>query len=125
MSIELSSITNGSLNINQDWVGTGVFDVLMAAVNKNIEGQYIKGRITGADYAATYLGAIQSVLAQSVEFALREPLTDAQVSVAYTERIGKDKEVAAMGMDNVMKLREKSRVDDINYVYKPAYEKVL
>lgn len=136
--IILTDITNGTLDINNDWTGTGIFDVLMSAVNKNIESQYMKNRITGSDYATVYLGSIQAVLQQSMEYALREKLVEAQIDNAikdtefkteqvkllYTERVGKDKEVASMGLDNVVKLRETSRVTDATYVYQPAYEGV-
>jgi hypothetical protein len=77
--IVITDLTDGSLDINNDWAGTGVFDKLIEAVNKNIEGQYNKGRISGSDYANVYLGSMQSVLAQSMEFLLREKLVEAQI----------------------------------------------
>jgi hypothetical protein len=77
--ILITDLTDGSLDINNDWSGTGVFDKLIEAVNKNIEGQYNKGRISGSDYANVYLGSMQSVLAQSMEFLLREKLVEAQI----------------------------------------------
>jgi hypothetical protein len=232
--IEIVDLTNGSV-VNQEWVGSGVFDALMAAVNKNIEIQYQKGRITGQDYAQVYLGALQSTLQQSVEFLLRKDLTEVQIDDARkdietkerqmvlqeskladdlltsakqrtildteeqakqyevdnilpanlavlqkqddelqtkielmaqqklteveqtrganatadkaeyevsnllplqkadaeeavklrrTEKIGKDKEVAALGLDNVMKQSETSRLSDPSFVYTPRYSEV-
>ena len=53
-------------------IGTGVFDVLMASVQKHIEEQFESGRITGADYATVYLGSVQAVLQQSVAFLMQE-----------------------------------------------------
>ena len=130
--IVITDVTNGDLDINNDWVGTGVFDVLMNAVNKNIDGQYIKGRITGSDYANVYLGAMQAVLAQSVDYVMKEKVTESQIDnmaedtkLKYVERVIKDKQSATMGMDNIMKLREASKVSDANYVYIPAYEEVV
>ena len=76
--ILLTDLTNGSL-VGNEWVGTGVFDKLMEAVNKNIESQYLKGRITGVNYAEVYLGAIQSVIAQSAQYILQEKVTEANV----------------------------------------------
>ena len=76
--IALIDLTNGS-TVNQEWQGTGVFDTLIAAVNKNIEIQFNKGRITGSNYADVYLGSMQAVLQQSVEFLLRKDLTEAQI----------------------------------------------
>ena len=155
--IVITDVTNGDLDINNDWVGTGVFDVLMNAVNKNIDGQYLKGRITGSDYANVYLGAMQAVLAQSVDYVMKEKVSEAQVDnmvadtgfrdrevtiaelngakqrlsidedikLKYVERVIKDKQGATMGMDNIMKLREASKVSDASYVYIPAYEEVV
>ena len=76
LTIPLIDLTNGSTIVNSDgkpeWSGTGVFDVLMGAVNSNIAVQYDNGRIKDADYAATYLGAMQSVIAAAVQFVLAE-----------------------------------------------------
>ena len=131
-NIVITDVTNGDLDINNDWVGTGVFDVLMNAVNKNIDGQYLKGRITGSDYANVYLGAMQAVLAQSVDYVMKEKITESQIDnmaedtkLKYVERVIKDKQSATMGMDNIMKLREASKISDANYVYIPAYEEVI
>ena len=117
--ILLTDITNGSLDGNNDWTGTGVFDVLMSAVNKNIESQYMKNRITGSDYATVYLGSIQAVLQQSMEYALREKLVAEQISLIYTERVYKDKQTAMLGMDGVMK--SQNVINDASHVYVPKY----
>jgi hypothetical protein len=52
--------------------GSGIFDVLINAVELHIVAQYEEGRITGEDYASVYLGAMQSTLAESVKFLLAE-----------------------------------------------------
>ena len=129
--IELTDLTDGSI-INQEWQGTGVFDKLMSAVNKNIEVQYQKGRITGSDYAQVYTQSLQATLQQAVEFLLRKDLTEAQIDIAkqqaisaYVERIGKDKEVAKMGLDNVMKNAEAERLTNGTMVYTPQYEELV
>ena len=201
VDIQITDVTTGAIN------GTGVFDKLMSTVKAHITEEYDKGRIKGQDYATVYLGSIQSVLQQSIEYVLREKMTEAQIAgmeketelkeydltsikpkeleikqkelelrttesnrmrdmteaelekqwgygvtrnldgelvlgattgtgaidkeillkeaqkaLAYTERIGKDKEVASMGLDNVLKLREADRVNGSTYVYQPAYE---
>ena len=124
--IVVTDITNGSLDLNNDWTGTGIFDVLMSAVNKNIESQYLKNRITGSDYANVYLGSIQAVLQQSMEYTLREKLVEAdielkasQIALAYTERVFKDKQTAMLGMDGVMKTQ--NGITDVTHVYTPKY----
>ena len=50
--------------------GTGNFDELMKVVTLHVEKQFTEGRITGTDYATVYLGALQSTLAQAVNFTL-------------------------------------------------------
>lgn len=79
MEISLTDLVNGNV-VNQEWSGTGVFDQLMSAVNKNIEVQYQKGRITGSDYAQAYVQSLQATLQQAVEFLLRRDLTEAQIN---------------------------------------------
>ena len=201
VDIQITDVTTGAIN------GTGVFDKLMSTVKAHIAEEYDKGRIKGQDYATVYLGSIQSVLQQSIEYVLREKMTEAQIAgieketelkeydltsikpkeleikqkelelrttesnrmrdmteaelekqwgysvtrnldgelvlgatigtgvidkeillkeeqkaLAYTERIGKDKEVASMGLDNIIKLREADRVNNSAYVYQPAYQ---
>lgn len=151
--IVITDVTNGSLDVNNDWVGTGVFDVLIHAVNKNIEGQYVKGRITGSDYANVYLGAMQAVLAQSVDYVMKEKVSEAQVDnmvadtgfkdreitvtelngekqrllmdeelkLKYVERVIKDKTSADLGLDNVYKQVEGSKLVNPEFVYTPKY----
>jgi hypothetical protein len=48
--------------------GTGVFDVLMKATKLHLTEEFTAGRITGKEYSEVYLGALNSVLAQSVQF---------------------------------------------------------
>jgi hypothetical protein len=129
--IQLDSITNAA--------GTGVFDKLMEAVNTQIESQYLNNRITGSDYANVYLGGMQAVLQQSMQFALQEQLTEAQIEdvlastnlkkeqlkATYAERVVKDKQAAKLGLDNVIKTSEESRALDANFVYSPRYEDTL
>ena len=114
IDIILADITNGDLNVTHDWEGTGVFDVLIGAVNKNIESQYAKGRITGSDYATVYLGSIQAVLQQSMEYVLREKVTEAQVAglekdlelKTYELANIKPKELALMDKELLVKQQE-------------------
>lgn len=167
--INLTDLTNGSI-VNQEWQGTGVFDILMSAVNKNIEVQYNKGRITGSDYAQVYTQSLQATLQQATEFMLRRDLTEAQVDGLIAENslkqkeleireqellikqqevlqaaqqllllqkeldvkeeqrkatkaevVIKDKEAAKLGLDNVMKNAEATRITNPTAVYTPKY----
>jgi hypothetical protein len=132
---ELTDLTNGDV-VNGEWSGTGVFDMLIAAINKNIEIQYQKGRITGSDYADVYLGGVQAVLQQSVQWVLQVDTSDAQVDdirkgielkeaqlkIAYTEQVIKDKQAAVLGLDNVVKNKEAERLANPAAIYTPQYE---
>lgn len=118
IKLDLSDITQGQLTDKNDWEGTGIFDVLINAVNKNIEAQYQKGRINGSDFANVYLSSMQAVLEQAIEYSLRKDLTEAQIATAYTERVIKDKEAAALGLDTVVKTANSTP----ETVYTPKYE---
>ena len=133
VDIQITDVTTGAIN------GTGVFDKLMSTVKAHITEQYDKGRIKGQDYATVYLGALQGVLAQSVEYVLREKLTEVQIEAAVKdielktaqidsiniEHVIKDKEATALGLDNVVKNREEARKNNANYVYELAYKGIL
>ena len=121
--IVITDITTGIID------GTGIFDKLMASVKTHIHDEYDNGRIKGPEYSQVYLGAIQAVLSQSVQYALQEKQTEAQVDllveqkkIAYVERIIKDKEAAALGMDKVVKVANTS--DTTEAVYTPKYKEV-
>ena len=63
---DINDLTKGSLT------GGGVFDVLMASAELHIQDEYKKNRITGSNYATTYLGIIQTVLQLSTQFVLQQ-----------------------------------------------------
>lgn len=48
--------------------GEGIFDKMMTAVQKLIAVEYDAGRISGANYATVYLGAMQTTQATALEF---------------------------------------------------------
>ena len=74
-TIPITDVTEGTL------LGTGVFDKLMATITVHLTEQHTKGRITGAEYASVYLGAVQSAMQQSVSFVLGEQ----QAELALTQ----------------------------------------
>ena len=75
MSTTIDDLTEVDLD------GNGVFDKLMQTVNLHIDDQYTKGRLKGSDYATVYLGALQTVIAQSIAFALQKDKADKEVEV--------------------------------------------
>jgi len=78
-NIVLTDLTNGRLNTQNDWIGTGVFDKLVNAVNKNIEAQYNKGRITGPEYANVYLGSMQFTIGEAMQYLLQKQRVEAEI----------------------------------------------
>lgn len=73
--IVITDITTGNVD------GTGIFDKLMASVKAHIHDEYDNGKIKGPEYSQVYLGAVQAVLAQSVQFALQEKQTEAEIDM--------------------------------------------
>lgn len=61
--------------------GDGIFDDLMETVTAHLEAQYLKGRITGTDYATVYLGALQSTVAQAVQYVLGQAKTNSETDL--------------------------------------------
>jgi len=74
-TIDFTDVTNATTPTD----GTGVFDSLMETLNIHIEDQYKKNRIKSTDYASVYLGAMQSAMAESIQFVLQKQLTEAQI----------------------------------------------
>jgi hypothetical protein len=66
--------------------GSGVFDKMMQTATLHITKEYENGRISGTDYATVYLGSIQAVMAQSVQFLLGEQVAGKQADL-LTEQI--------------------------------------
>jgi hypothetical protein len=109
--------------------GNGVFDVLMRSVDSHLDKQYVSGRIKGNDYATVYLGALQAVLQQAMQFVLMEQeaekklaVMDAQIASMTIEdsikqvQSNKDLEVksqqiTSMGYEDQVKQAQKALID--------------
>ena len=78
--LDIQELTTKQLN------GTGVFDVLMSTSSIHIKEEYDKGRIRGQEYAQVYLGAMQAVLATSVDYLNRSKLLG--IEIANQEKQG-------------------------------------
>jgi len=74
-AITVTDLTTGVVD------GTGVFDGLMKATNAHIQVEYQKNRIKGSEYATVYLGAMQSVMSQSLQFLLQQQQVDLQAQL--------------------------------------------
>ena len=103
--ILISDISNGSITTGADnkyiWTGSGIFDKLMMAVNGNIKVQFDNGHIDTADYANVYLGALQSAIQSSMDFLLKEKLTEAQVALVVAQ-------TTTEGSNNTVKINQAS-----------------
>ena len=64
--------------------GAGNFDELMKVVTLHLEKQFTDGRITGTDYATVYLGALQSTLAQAVNFTINMNKANEEATLPVT-----------------------------------------
>lgn len=62
--------------------------------------------------------------AQQLALAKDLEIKDIQKQVTYVERVIKDKEAAALGMDNAIKISQTSKASDDTYVYTPQYEEL-
>ena len=98
--ILISDLTDGTveeIDSKYVWVGDGIFDKLIGAVNGNIAAQFDNGRIKDAEYAQVYLGSMQSVVAQSMQFLLQEKQVEAEVNELLlngtADRLIKDKQL--------------------------------
>jgi len=71
--------------------GSGTFDALMRGFKAHLQGEYEKGRITGADYTKAYIALTESAMSQAVNFLINRDqafwqATTAQLS-ALTSRM--------------------------------------
>lgn len=89
-TIDIKDLTsNVQTTINgtkHEVTGDGIFDDLMETVNQHADAQFAMGRIKGTEYAEFYLGALQSALAQSVQFTLQREAQAAQVDLATAQK---------------------------------------
>ena len=71
MTVTLTPITLPQLT-EATTTGTGVFDVLMKANKAHLEQEFTKGRIKGAEYATVYLGSLEAVMQNALQFLLQK-----------------------------------------------------
>lgn len=68
---DIDGATLAELTTN-DLDGSGVFDVLMSAMDKHMDREYDKGRITGTQYAEAYVAVANQVLGNATQFVLQK-----------------------------------------------------
>ena len=76
--------------------GDGYFDKIMMTVNEHLKSQFDAGRMTGDIYGRVYSQTMQSVLAQSMQFALAKRNAEIKSDIAEKELIikGVESEIA-------------------------------
>lgn len=75
IEIKTEDLTEATLD------GGGVFDELMRATKAHLQEEYTRGRIKGPEYSQVYLGAMQSVLSQAIQFTLEKDRSAAQADL--------------------------------------------
>jgi hypothetical protein len=118
--INITQLTDATTGDN----GTGVFDLLMVAVEKHITEQYASGRITGNDFATVYLGAMQAVLQQSVQFLMEEQSADKKAELLQAQIDSEVKNSEAGGVIDLQKIKLQEEIDLIIAKTAEAYEAV-
>lgn len=73
--ILLSELTNGTAT------GEGIFDTLMKATKAHLELEFAKGRIKGPEYSEVYLGALDNVMSNSMQFLVQKKAVGLQADL--------------------------------------------
>lgn len=84
--------------------GTGTFDVLMESSNLYLQEQYNEDRITGAEFATVYLGTLQAVLSQAVQFLLGQQAADKQAELLVAKKILVEAQTLGFASDTKQKI---------------------
>ena len=84
---------------NHKWEGTGVLDKLLQVLNSNLDMQYRTGRIDGKDYANVYLGSMQTLISESLNFLLQKEQAEADIKI-------KEKNLELLEVDLMLKYKQ-------------------
>ena len=81
----MTDLVNGSIDRTSvekpTWEGTAIFDVLVKALNDNIQIQYESGRITGPDLAKVYMGGLHTCITQAVTVFMQKPVIEKELEI--------------------------------------------
>lgn len=77
--INLEDLTN----LNSE----GIFDKLMSVMQERLKTEHQDGRITGTEYSKVFLGLMEGVLSQSMQFLLQKDQAAKQVEVLEAQRL--------------------------------------
>lgn len=76
--IQIEHLTN--INCN------GAFDVLSAAMLKNLQKEFADGRVTATEYSKVYIATMDTVMSQSIQFLLQKDISSAQAELLAAQR---------------------------------------
>lgn len=82
------------VDLTESVEGDGVFDKLMKSVKDHLQEEFSKGRITGVNYSNVYLGGLNTVLGQSIEFLLRKDSSAAQADLVKAQILNTEADTA-------------------------------
>lgn len=100
-TISITDLTSSE----QSGTGTGVFDILIKKVNAELESQFVKGYLKGGEYAQVYVGSLNTVMSQSIQFMLSKDKINAELElielqkqqqVTVNEKLKIEKEILAI-----------------------------
>lgn len=77
--INIDDVTDGNIG------GIGIFDKLMTVVGSHVKEEFANDRINSSDYATVYLGSLQSVLTQAIQFSLTKDKAGADADKALKD----------------------------------------
>jgi hypothetical protein len=110
MAIQIQNLTDGTVSkaipTKPVWEGSGVLDVLIKAVNENINIQYETNRITGADYANVYIASLDTCIKEAINFLLQKEAIDADTKLKNAEIALKNAEIALKTAELPLKTAE-------------------
>ena len=105
MVMNMTDLVNGSVDRTSvekpTWEGTAIFDVLVKALNDNIQIQYESGRITGPDLAKVYMGGLHTCITQAVTVFMQKPVIEKELEI-------KAKQIELLNADLAIKQYENS-----------------
>ena len=118
--IILSDLTNSTDHVE----GTGVFDVLIQAVERHVNSQYEEGRLAGTDFATVYLGSMQSVLSEAVKYLMTEQQADRQADLISAQILSETKNHEVGGVIDLNKRKLQEEIDLIIAKTAAEYENI-
>lgn len=78
--VNFNELTTAQLN------GGGLFDIMMRSVKEHLEEEYASQRIRGPEYAKVYLGSMEAVLTNTVQYLISGALLEEQRLKLQAER---------------------------------------